>query len=208
MSDITLEKIDILRERTGISYTEAKEALEECDGNVVDALIFIENKNKKNSKDDLYTTKDEFISWMKEIINKGNVNRVRIKRDDKVICDIPVNAGVAAGMLALWYPPLMALGILSAVFAKITVEIVKSDGSVEVVNKIIKNKAKDVKEKVDDITFDVKEKVEDIASEMKEKFEKKDSNNKKDENVYQYTVTFEEVDEDKEDKDDENKDGR
>jgi hypothetical protein len=203
MGDITLEKIDILRERTGISYTEAKEALEECDGNVVDALIFIENK-KSNVKDDLYTTKDEFVSWMKEIIKKGNVNRVRIKRDDKVISDIPVNAGVAAGMLALWYPPLMALGILSAVFAKITVEIVKSDGSVEVVNKIIKNKAKDVKEKVDDITFDVKGKVEDIASEVKEKFEKKDSDSK-DENVYQYTVTFEEVDEDK---NDENKDGR
>ncbi|KYH28587.1 MULTISPECIES: DUF4342 domain-containing protein [Clostridium] len=208
MSDITLEKIDILRERTGISYTEAKEALEECDGNVVDALIFIENKNKKNSKDDLYATKDEFISWIKETIQKGNVNRIRIKKDDKEICDIPVNAGMVAGMLALWYPPLMALGILSAVFAKITVEIVKSDGSVEVVNKIIKNKAKDVKEKVDDITFDVKEKVEDIASEMKEKFEKKNFDNKKDENVYQYTVTFEEVDEDKEDKDNENKDGR
>lgn len=208
MSDITLEKIDILRERTGISYTEAKEALEECDGNVVDALIFIENKNKKNSKDNLYATKDEFISWIKETIQKGNVNRIRIKKDDKEICDIPVNAGMVAGMLALWYPPLMALGILSAVFAKITVEIVKSDGSVEVVNKIIKNKAKDVKEKVDDITFDVKEKVEDIASEMKEKFEKKNFDNKKDENVYQYTVTFEEVDEDKEDKDNENKDGR
>lgn len=208
MSDITLEKIDILRERTGISYTEAKEALEECDGNVVDALIFIENKNKKNSKDDLYATKNEFISWIKETIQKGNVNRIRIKKDDKEICDIPVNAGMVAGMLALWYPPLMALGILSAVFAKITVEIVKSDGSVEVVNKIIKNKAKDVKEKVDDITFDVKEKVEDIASEMKEKFEKKNFDNKKDENVYQYTVTFEEVDEDKEDKDNENKDGR
>lgn len=203
MSDITLEKIDILRERTGISYTEAKEALEQCDGNVVDALIFIENK-KNNIKDELYTTKDEFMNWMKEVIKKGNVNRIRIKKDDKVITDIPVNAGVAAGAIALLWPPLIAIGLLSAVFTKITVELVKSDGSVEIVNKIIKNKAKDVKEKVDDITFDVKEKVEDITSEMKEKFEKKDPSTK-DENVYQYTVTFEEVDDDKNEK---NKDGR
>ncbi|QGU95495.1 DUF4342 domain-containing protein [Clostridium bovifaecis] len=203
MSDITLEKIDILRERTGISYTEAKEALEECDGNVVDALIFIENK-KNNIKDELYTTKDEFMNWMREVIKKGNVNRIRIKKDDKVITDIPVNAGVAAGAIALLWPPLIAIGLLSAVFTKITVELVKSDGSVEIVNKIIKNKAKDVKEKVDDITFDVKEKVEDITSEVKEKFEKKDPSTK-DENVYQYTVTFEEVDDDKNEK---NKDGR
>jgi NACalpha-BTF3-like transcription factor len=39
MSEITLEKIDIVRERTGANYSEAKEALEACEGNVVDALI-------------------------------------------------------------------------------------------------------------------------------------------------------------------------
>lgn len=203
MSEITLEKVDIIRERTGVSYAEAKEALEECDGNVVDALIYIENK-KSNIKNDLYATKDEFIAWIKDIIKKGNVNRIRIKKDDKVVTDIPVNAGVIAGIAALSWPPLMALGILSAVFTKVTVEIIKSDGSVEVVNKIIKNKAKDVKEKVDDITSDVKEKAENITSEVKEKFEKKNTN-AKDENIYQYTVTFEEVnDEDKE----KNEDGR
>jgi NACalpha-BTF3-like transcription factor len=37
MSEITLEKIDIIRERTGANYAEAKEALEVSDGNVVDA---------------------------------------------------------------------------------------------------------------------------------------------------------------------------
>lgn len=196
MSEISLEKIDIIRERTGVSYTDAKEALEECDGNVVDALIFIESK-KKNIKDDLYTTKEELVNWIKEIIKKGNVTRIRIKKDDKQIADIPVNAGVAAGLMAFVYPPLIALGVLTAVFTKITIEIVKSDGSVEVINKIIKNTAKDVKEKVDDLTNEMKEKVEDITSDVKEKFDKKPES-PKDDNVYQYTVTFED-DEKKED---------
>lgn len=196
MSEISLEKIDIIRERTGVSYTDAKEALEECDGNVVDALIFIESK-KKNIKDDLYTTKEELVNWIKEIIKKGNVTRIRIKKDDKQIADIPVNAGVAAGLMAFVYPPLIALGVLTAVFTKITIEIVKSDGSVEVINKIIKNTAKDVKEKVDDLTNEMKEKVEDITSDVKEKFDKKPES-AKDDNVYQYTVTFED-DEKKED---------
>ncbi|MEA4827179.1 MAG: DUF4342 domain-containing protein [Clostridium sp.] len=214
MSEISLEKIDIIRERTGVSYTEAKEALEICNGNVVDALIHIEGK-QKSMKDDLYTTKDEFMKWMKEVVKKGNVTRIRIKKDDKTVTDIPVNAGVAAGLVALIWPPLIALGVLTAVFTKVTIEIVKSDGSVEVVNKIIKNRAKDVKEKVDDLTYDVKEKVEDMTSEVKEKVEDmtsevkekfdKKNNSAKDENVYKYTVSFEEADDEKEEK---NEDGR
>ncbi|MCY6484243.1 DUF4342 domain-containing protein [Clostridium aestuarii] len=203
MSEISLEKIDIIRERTGVTYTEAKEALEKCDGNVVDALIYIE-KNQSNIKDDLYTTKDEFMKWMKETVKKGNVNRIRIKKDKKVIVDIPVNMGLAAGAVALLWPPLVAVGVLTAVFTKITVEIVKSDGSVEVFNKIIRNKAKDVKNKVDDITTDMKDKVDDVKNDMKDKVDdaKNDMKDKfdigkkdaKDDNVYQYTVTFEEID--------------
>jgi hypothetical protein len=198
MSEISLEKIDIIRQRTGVNYTDAKEALEECEGNVVDALIFIENK-KKNIKDDIYTTKDELVNWIKEVVKKGNVTRIRIKKDEKQIADIPVNAGVAAGLVALVYTPLLALGVLTAVFTRITIEIVKSDGSVEVVNKIIKNRAKDMKEKVDDLTHDIKEKVEDITSDVKEKFDKKPDSTK-DDNVYQYTVTFEDADKKDEEK--------
>ncbi len=198
MIEISLEKIDIIRQRTGVSYTDAKEALEECEGNVVDALIFIENKNK-TMKDDIYTTKDEMMAWIREVIKKGNVTRIRIKKDDKEIADIPVNAGVAAGIMAFAYPPLIALGVLTAVFTKITIEIIKSDGSVEIVNKIIKNRAKDVKEKVDDLTHDVKEKVDDLTQDMKEKFDKKADSTKED-NVYQYTVTFEDEDKKNENK--------
>lgn len=209
MGEISLEKIDIIRERTEVTYTEAKEALEECDGNVVDALIFIENKQKV-SKEDLYTTKDEFFKWIKDVVNKGNVTRIRIKKDNKVLTDIPVNAGLAAGVVALIWPPILALGVVTAVFTKITIEIVKSDGSVEIVNKIIKDRAKDaktkvenmtydVKEKVDDFRSDVKEKVEDITSDVKDKFDKKFESSDKEENVYKYTVTFDDVDKKEED---------
>ncbi|KOA21228.1 hypothetical protein CLHOM_03580 [Clostridium homopropionicum DSM 5847] len=209
MGEISLEKIDIIRERTEVTYTEAKEALEECDGNVVDALIYIENKQKV-SRDDLYTTKDEFVKWIKDVVNKGNVTRIRIKKDNKVLTDIPVNAGLAAGVVALIWPPILALGVVTAVFTKITIEIVKSDGSVEIVNKIIKDKAKDakvkvenmtydVKEKVDDFRSDVKEKVEDITSDVKDKFDKKVESSNKEETVYKYTVTFDDMDKREED---------
>ena len=73
MSEITLEKIDIVRERTGVSYSEAKEALEACEANVVDTLIYIEQA-QKSEKSQVYATKEEFICWVKELIRKGNVS--------------------------------------------------------------------------------------------------------------------------------------
>ena len=45
--DISLEKIDIIRDRTGVSYKEAKECLRSGIGNVVDALISIEDTGSK-----------------------------------------------------------------------------------------------------------------------------------------------------------------
>ncbi|MDF2502836.1 DUF4342 domain-containing protein, partial [Clostridium sp.] len=178
MAEITLEKIDIIRERTGVSYTEAKAALEATEGNVVDALIYIE-KNAKTTKEQVYTSKEEFTEWIKETIRKGNVTRIRVKKDEKVLVDIPINAGLAAGvaiMAAL--PSLLAIIFLTAVVTRVTVEITKEDGTVDVVNKIIKNAMSNVKDK---------------ATEVKDKFTKDEYGNNKteDNNSYQYTVKFE-----------------
>ena len=41
--EITLEKIELVKDRTGVSYKEAKDALEAADGSVVDAIIAIED---------------------------------------------------------------------------------------------------------------------------------------------------------------------
>jgi hypothetical protein len=192
MSDITLEKIDIIRERTGVSYTDAKEALETCSGNVVDALIYIE-QNKKTTMNNIYTTKDEFLDWLKDLAKKGNINRIRIKKDEKVIVDVPVNAGIAATLTVLIWPPLIAIGILTAVVTKVTIEITKDDGTVEVVNKIIKANVKDTVQDMKETVKDVKDKVFDAASSVKDKFTNKEEKNEE-QNTYQYTVKFEDID--------------
>lgn len=187
MSEITLEKIDIIRERSNVSYSEAKEALEACDGNVVDTLVYIEKSHKAHTEN-LYATKDEFIKWLKDTINKGNVTRIKIKKDDKVVVDVPVNGGIAATTLAgiLW-APILGIGFLTAVITKVTVEIVKDDGSVEVVNKMVKNSLQNVKEKVSGAAEDIKEKFKD----------KQNNETKDDDNIYKYTVKFDEMNNDK-----------
>ncbi|EPY2277594.1 DUF4342 domain-containing protein [Clostridium sporogenes] len=188
--EITLEKIDIIRERTGATYTEAKEALEACEGNVVDALVYMENKVKEE-KEELYTTKDELVKWIKDIIKKGNVTRIKVKKEDKIIVDIPVNAGLAATAAAviIWAPILLA-ALAAAIVTKVTIEITKEDGSVEVVNKIIKSTAQDIKEKVDYTTSDIKEK-------FSNKFDNESDG--EDNNFYSYTVNFENVESEEDD---------
>lgn len=215
MSEITLEKVDLIRERTGVSYTTAKEALETCNGDVVEALVFIENNSK--GKNGFYQTKDEFVNWVKEVVNKGNVTRIKIKKDDKVLVDLPVTAGIAVtGLTAILSAPLLALGVLSAVVTKVTVEITKEDGSVEVVNTYIKSTMDDVKgkitnitDKLGDVAEEVKGKITEVTDDLFEKMKNKGQNpsneeeqTPEDSNVYKYTVKFDEVDTDKKEESD------
>ncbi|MGM0379192.1 MAG: DUF4342 domain-containing protein [Bacillota bacterium] len=49
--NISVEKIDELRERKDVSYEEAKDALEHSDGDLLDAIIYLEEKeNKKQNQ--------------------------------------------------------------------------------------------------------------------------------------------------------------
>ena len=185
MSEVNLEKIDMIIERTRVGYKEAKEALEICNGNVVDAIIYIEEK-KKAKKEELYITKDELINWIKELIKKGNVTRIVIRKKDKIIADIPVNAGIVVTGIGVMLNPIITLIVFAAALTELTIEITKQDGSVEVVNKVVKGIMKDIKSKVTNKTSEVK----DNFSSNNEKYEG---------NIYSYSVDF---DDDKEDKND------
>lgn len=191
-SEITLEKVDIVRERTGASYTEAKEALVACDGNVVDAIIYIEKINKEKA-DATPSSMDEFKQWLKSVLEKGNVTRIRIKKDEKVLIDMPVNAGVAITVIVgIISAELLTLGVIAGavvgVATNITIEIVKKDGDVEVINKAIKNTVDDVKDKFTNFASDIKE---------KSKFGRRNVHDTNDEsNVYKYTVKFDDLDND------------
>lgn len=43
---ISIEQIDLLRKRANVGYKEAKEALEKCNGDIVEALSYLEEQNK------------------------------------------------------------------------------------------------------------------------------------------------------------------
>ena len=122
-----IEKIDMLKGRLGVSYEQAYQALEECNGDVVQALIKLEkeNKGKKDSNyktDFVHVKGQELINKIKEIIQEGNVNKISIKNDDKTVLEIPVNAGLAGLVL---FPYITLLAGAAAMYKDYTLEIDK-----------------------------------------------------------------------------------
>lgn len=190
MNDITLEKLDIIRERTGVTYGEAKEALKVCDGDVVEALIFLE-EGKKKDPSQVYTTVEGFKDWLETIIQKGNVKRIRVRKDEKVIVDVPLNAGVAASVIALVWTPIMILTVATAVVTKVTIEITNEDGSIEVINKTIKNSLSEVCVKTTSMASNIMCKVKHSTNNVKNKIKGNDVIIN-DEPIYKYTVNFDE----------------
>lgn len=51
-----LEKVELVREKCGVSYQDAKEALEACDYDVLDAIIWLENTGKADTRTASYET--------------------------------------------------------------------------------------------------------------------------------------------------------
>lgn len=121
--NITLENIDAVRERSGASYEEAREALEVSGGSVVDALVYLEQKKSAQTND--------LLEKVKAVVKEGNVNKIRVKRDGKVLLTVPVNVGIVGGLVGLAAAPWW--GILGAAAAAygfdVKFEIVKEDGS-------------------------------------------------------------------------------
>ena len=128
-----LEKIDIIRERLGVTYKEAQEALQEADGDVVQALINLEEPDKKWD-DKLEEKGQKLIEYIKEIIKKGNVTKVRIKKKDKVVWELSATIGALGVGGILLSPLLTIIGVVGTVAAFVndyTLEIVRPDGNVE-----------------------------------------------------------------------------
>ena len=126
--NITLEAIDAVRERSGASYEEAREALEACSGSVVDALVYLEQRRSNKN--------GELLDKIKAIVREGNVNKIRVKKDGKVLLSVPVNVGIVGGLVGLTIAPWW--GVLAAAAAAygfdVKFEIVKNDGSTTDIN--------------------------------------------------------------------------
>lgn len=164
--EITLEKIELVKDRTGVTYKEAKEALENAGGNVVDAIIAIEETVDCTGAKKAGAKKDALITKMKEIAKKGNVSKIVVSRDGETIINIPLTVGILGTVVAPWG---MIAGTVAAFGFKCKVEFVKDDGSVVDITEKAEDLYGDAVEKGSDFYADFKEKAPDMYDDFKEK---------------------------------------
>lgn len=122
-----LEKVERLRERADVSYEEAKKALEECGGDLLEAMVYLEKQGKvKKPGQSSYTTRYEepekiheaasatknpngigdmlnrFFEWCRKVIQKGNETMFKVDRKDKNIISVPVTVFVIICIFFFW----------------------------------------------------------------------------------------------------------
>ncbi len=139
---VSLEKIDMLMERANISYKEAKEALEQHDGDMVEALISLEASNKtayakpgqrpvknmprydgharRNGKPD-----NDFFEDVRKFFAKMHKTSFVIGNKSKRVLDIPLT--IAALLILFTMPVSMFLLILPYLFG-FKISILDSEG--------------------------------------------------------------------------------
>jgi hypothetical protein len=125
--DITLEKIDEIRERTGLNYKEAKELLEEAEGDVVQALIILEEEGGLAGNDgdrmDMGGMKEmmseKIIGPVKRVFSQGTKTRIRISNEEGTLLEFPATLMVAGALLA---PRITALTTVLLLMAHYSLE--------------------------------------------------------------------------------------
>lgn len=95
-----------------------------------------DNRDDKGSKtwsEEILVAGGELVKKVKELIEKGNVRKIIIKKEDgSVLFEIPLTTGVAVGgALALFAPVLVAIGAVAGLLSHVRVEIIHNDDNNE-----------------------------------------------------------------------------
>lgn len=125
------EMVEKLRQKAQVSYEDAKSALEACDWDLLDALVYLEQQGKlQNEHKASYSTKQEpgpapkqapnyrggvfqrLFDLLVSLVNRLNEVDLEVKRAGKTMFTLPVIAFVLLLIFAFWITlPLMAVGL-------------------------------------------------------------------------------------------------
>ena len=128
------EKVEKLKEHANVTYEEAKQALENSNRDILDAMIYLEQIGKVHGPEhSSYTTQTEkakieiddkeckssfsdnlkrFGRWCQKWLEKGNNNSFCVERDNNEIFRIPITLLVVFLFFAFWVVvPLLVIGL-------------------------------------------------------------------------------------------------
>lgn len=125
------EMVETLRQHANVSYEEAKQALEETNWDILEAMVLLEKQGKVTGNErGTYTTRQDpqpekkngqFKSAMARLaetlirlIKKGNENFFQVYRRGKMQFEIPVTVLVLLVIFCFWVvAPLMIIGLFT-----------------------------------------------------------------------------------------------
>ncbi|MBS4030198.1 MAG: DUF4342 domain-containing protein [Clostridiales bacterium] len=123
--DISLQKIDLVRERTGLSYAEARELLEEANGDVIDALVMMEDELEADAEEHgVSLLEGDMLAPVKNAIRQSNRTRIRVKNHNGTLMELPATLGLAGMILA---PKATALGAAALLIAHYSLEVTPAE---------------------------------------------------------------------------------
>ena len=141
---ITLEQIDLLKKRANVGYREAKEALEKCNGDIVEALAYLEEENRIKPEG-MNIKNSSFFTSIKNFISKLNKIKVIITKNDKTVLDIPSTIAIILTIVAT---PFVIASLIIAVVLGCKIKFRKDTGEGYPINSTIEK----VSDKVSSVT--------------------------------------------------------
>jgi hypothetical protein len=115
--EIELEKLDAIRSRMKVSYEEARKALEETGGDVVEALVHLEKR-----KGDMISVGIELLDDIQKLLESGTGNKLRVKFGERTVAEYPIALTAAAAFI---------VGLAAVLVSKSSVEIETEEGASE-----------------------------------------------------------------------------
>ena len=110
------------------------------------------------------------VEKIKELVRKGNVSKIVVRRKGEVLLSIPVSVGVVGAVIGITAAKWALLAaVLGTVGFGCSVEIVKDDG--EVLNVVSEEDSQKAKDTAAGVIQDVKEAAAKVVSQVKEGYE-------------------------------------
>lgn len=134
---ITLEMVDEVINRTNVSYKVAKDALELNEGDVLKAIVHIEESKSTDHKQNRRLNGQEIVERLKALVNDGLVHQILILKNGRTVVDIPIVAGAVSAVI--FTIPTVA-GIIAAIATGCEIKIVKKDGGTINFNELTQEK--------------------------------------------------------------------
>ena len=105
---VTLEAIDAVRERTGVSYRRAYEALTDAGGDVVQAILALE----ADSSPWLSSRGQGLKSGLRRLVAHGNATKVVVRsRSGQTLVEVPATLAAAGSLI---FPLAAVAGVAAA----------------------------------------------------------------------------------------------